>query len=186
MPSPGASAPRGELGRTQRKCGGTTRGTPTMASNSRARVAFKFLISFVARTHIGTRPHIQRWATRHHPPCLGIEKRMHPIERPMPEERSVRHTQHASHRILGQRRTETPTFEVELKRDKRFCGEPWTDESGGGEPHATRFTRPLPLIVFSATLRGWTLRSLCAYKRNQPFPKQNAPFSDRFLSASQW
>ncbi len=138
MPSPGASALEGELGRTQRKRGGTTRGTPAMASDPRAQAAFKFLASLAARTHIGTRPHIQRRETRHRPPCLGIEDRMHPTERPTPGERSAGCTQHASHRILSQRRTGTPPLGAELRRDKRFCGEPWSDEPGGGEPHATQ------------------------------------------------
>jgi hypothetical protein len=125
---PGYPSTRGQLGRTQRKRGDTTRGMPAMASDPRARAAFKFLASFAARTCIGTRPHIQRQATRHRPPCLGIEDRMHPTERPTPGERSAGRTQHASHRILSQCCTGTPPLGAELRRDKRFCGEPWSNE----------------------------------------------------------
>ena len=128
------------------------------ASNPGARAAFKFLASLAARTRIGTRPHIQRRERRPRPPCLGVEKRRHPTELSTPGERSAGRTQHASHRILSQRRTGTPPLGAELRRDKRFCGEP-----GGGEPHATshthratrtRLTQPLPLIVFSAARCG--------------------------------
>jgi len=60
MPSLGALALGGELGRAPRKRGGKTHGTPAMASNPRARAAFKFFASLAARTRINTRPHIQR------------------------------------------------------------------------------------------------------------------------------
>ena len=92
----------------------------------------KFLASLAARTRIRTRPHIHRRGRPPRPPCLVIEKRTHPTELPTPGERSAGRAQHASHRILSQRRAPAPPRGAELTRGKRFCGEP-----GGGEPHAT-------------------------------------------------
>jgi len=118
----------------------------------------KFLASLAARTRIRTRPHIHRRGRPPRPPCLGIEKRTHPTELPTPGERSAGRAQHASHRILSQRRAPAPPRGAEPTRGKRFCGEP-----GGGEPHATS-PRNDPThpdsrnhsshIVYSATLRG--------------------------------
>jgi hypothetical protein len=142
------------------------------ASNPGARAAFKFLASLAARTRIGTRPHIQRRERRPRPPCLGVEKGRHPTELSTPGERSAGRTQHASHRILSQRRTGTPPLGAELRRDKRFCGEP-----GGGEPHATshthratrtRLTQPLPLIVFSAARCGARIQMAKKYFSRLP------------------
>ncbi|CAM6027204.1 unnamed protein product [Sphagnum balticum] len=95
MPSPGASALGGELGRTPRKRGGPTRGTPTTTSNPTARTAFTFLASLATRTRISTRPHIQRRERRPRPPCLGIEKGMRPTELPMPGGHFAGRTQNA-------------------------------------------------------------------------------------------
>jgi hypothetical protein len=159
MPSPGASAPGGELGRTPRKPGGKTRGTPAMGQQSRG--ASRLQISRFTRCanayrHKTTHPAAGEATSP--AICLGVEKRRHPTELSTPGERSAGRTQHASHRILSQRRTGTPPLGAELRRDKRFCGEP-----GGGEPHATshthratrtRLTQPLPLIVFSAARCG--------------------------------
>ena len=179
MPSPGASAPGGELGRTPRNRGGKTRGTPATASNPRARTAFKFLASLAARTRISTRPHIRRRARRPHPPCLGIEKKDAPNRAPHAG-RTLRrahltcnpsHTEPAPRRDPATRggaeagqavlrrtgigratRTEPAAYWAGDAQWLRPEGRrPARHERFCGEPGGVR---PLPHIVFSATRRG--------------------------------
>ncbi|KAH8936968.1 hypothetical protein BDL97_16G000100, partial [Sphagnum fallax] len=176
MPGPGATPPGGELGRTPRNRGGTTRGTPATASTPGARAAFKisrFTRCANAYTHKTTHPPAGEATS----PAMFRHRKKDAPNRASHAGRTLgraRPTCIPSHTEPAPRPDSAPRGRADARQAllRRTGGRRATRNEPTQRSHAPDSRNHSPHIVFSATLRRARIQMA---KRFLPTPQSRTP-----------